>query len=161
MSNLSESFIKEEIKLVTKREYIVSLFSKRVASLDPGFDIVKSKNFFAQNLSVITGLITGLLIATPELIKDAQFRSAIKFGNGDKIIALSTEWPQSMDRINLTAGIFLENGFPNQASQIANYGIEYQVNDIKLFQIAMTHTSYIKKDLTNGKNFKTILYNII
>ena len=60
--------------------------------------------FFAQNLSVITGLITGLLIATPELIKDAQFRSAIKFGNGDKIIALSTEWPQSMDRINLTAG---------------------------------------------------------
>ena len=33
---------------------------------------------------------------------------------------------------------------------LANYGIDYQVNDIKLFQIAMTHTSYIKKDLTNG-----------
>ena len=99
------------------------------------FDIVKSKNFFAQNLSVITGLITGLLIATPELIKDAQFRSAIKFGNGDKIIALSTEWPQSMDRINLTAGIFLENGFPNQASQIANYGIEFNPDNLLAWQI--------------------------
>lgn len=43
---------------------------------------------------------------------------------------------------------------------LANYGIEYQVNDIKLFQIAMTHTSYIKKDLTNLKNFKTIFMGI-
>ena len=43
---------------------------------------------------------------------------------------------------------------------LANYGIEYQVNDIKLFQIAMTHTSYIKKDFTNPKNFKTIFMGI-
>jgi ribonuclease-3 len=41
-----------------------------------------------------------------------------------------------------------------------NYGIDYQVNDIKLFQIAMTHTSYIKKDLTNSKNFKSIFMGI-
>ena len=39
---------------------------------------------------------------------------------------------------------------------LSNYGIEYKVNDIKLFQIAMTHTSYIKKDFTNSKNFKSI-----
>jgi len=43
---------------------------------------------------------------------------------------------------------------------LANYGIEYQVKDIKLFQIAMTHTSYIKKDYTNGKNFKSIFMGI-
>lgn len=43
---------------------------------------------------------------------------------------------------------------------MANYGIEYQVNDIKLFQIAMTHTSYIKKDFTNSKNFKSIFMGI-
>lgn len=99
------------------------------------FDIVRPKNFFAQNLSVIIGLIIGLIIVTPELIKDAQFRSAVKFGNGDKIFALSTEWPQSMDRINLAAGIFLENGFPNQASQIANYGIEFNPDNLSAWQI--------------------------
>jgi ribonuclease-3 len=43
---------------------------------------------------------------------------------------------------------------------MANYGIEYQVNDIKLFHIAMTHTSYIKKDFTNSKNFKSIFMGI-
>ncbi len=41
-----------------------------------------------------------------------------------------------------------------------NYGINYQVNDIRLFQIAMTHTSYIKKDYTNSKNFKSIFMGI-
>jgi len=43
---------------------------------------------------------------------------------------------------------------------LSNYGIEYKVNDIKLFQIAMTHTSYIKKDYTNSKNFKSIFMGI-
>jgi ribonuclease-3 len=43
---------------------------------------------------------------------------------------------------------------------MANYGIDYQVNDIKLFQIEMTHTSYIKKDFTNSKNFKSIFMGI-
>ncbi len=41
-----------------------------------------------------------------------------------------------------------------------NYGINYQVNDIRLFHIAMTHTSYIKKDYTNSKNFKSIFMGI-
>ncbi len=43
---------------------------------------------------------------------------------------------------------------------LSNYGIDYQVNDIRLFQIAMTHTSYIKKDFKNAKNFKSIFMGI-
>lgn len=99
------------------------------------FDIVKSKNIFAQNISIVIGLIIGLTIATPELIKDAEFRSAMKSGNGDKIIALSTEWPQSMDRINLASGIFLENGFANQAVQIANSGVKFNSENLLAWQI--------------------------
>lgn len=41
-----------------------------------------------------------------------------------------------------------------------NYGIEYVVKDIKLFEIAMTHQSYIHKNWTDIKNFKMIFMNI-
>lgn len=43
---------------------------------------------------------------------------------------------------------------------LLNYGIEYQVNDIKLFNIAMTHSSYIYKDWLEIKNFKMIFMGI-
>jgi ribonuclease-3 len=38
--------------------------------------------------------------------------------------------------------------------------INYTPNNINIFEIAMTHTSYIKKDYSNLKNFKTIFTNI-
>jgi O-antigen ligase len=96
---------------------------------------INSKTHFARNISVAFGLIIGLLISSPELVKDAQFRAAIKSGNGDKIIALSTQWPQSMDRINLAAGIFLENDFTNQAEQIVNYGVKFNPDNLFVWQI--------------------------
>ena len=39
-------------------------------------------------------------------------------------------------------------------------GIKYYVNDIKLFEIAMTHDSYIGKDFSDFKNFKSIFSHI-
>lgn len=41
-----------------------------------------------------------------------------------------------------------------------NYGIDYCPKDIKLFEIAMTHPSYIYKDWTDLKNFKMIFMGI-
>jgi ribonuclease-3 len=41
-----------------------------------------------------------------------------------------------------------------------NYGIDYTPKDMKLFEIAMTHPSYIIKDWTDMKNFKMIFMNI-
>jgi ribonuclease-3 len=43
---------------------------------------------------------------------------------------------------------------------LGNYGIDYKVNDIRIFQIAMTHPSYILKDWTLSKNFKLIFMGI-
>jgi len=43
---------------------------------------------------------------------------------------------------------------------LTNYGIDYQINDIKLFMIAMTHPSYINKIWTESKNFKMIFMGI-
>jgi ribonuclease-3 len=41
-----------------------------------------------------------------------------------------------------------------------NYGIDYEVNDISIFYIAMTHPSYINKDYREMKNLKSILMGI-
>lgn len=41
-----------------------------------------------------------------------------------------------------------------------NYNIEYEVNDINIFYIAMTHPSYINKDYREMKNLKPILVGI-
>ena len=38
-------------------------------------------------------------------------------------------------------------------------GIEYEINDIKLFEISMTHESYTKKDWNDVKNIKSIFPN--
>jgi ribonuclease-3 len=40
------------------------------------------------------------------------------------------------------------------------YGIDYQLNDLKLFTISMTHSSYINKDWVEPKNFKMIFMGI-
>ena len=86
---------------------------------------INSKIHSARNISVAFGLIIGLLISTPELVKDAQFRASLKSGNGNRILEIAQEWPQSMDRINITTGIFLENGLPKQAAQITYFGLKY------------------------------------
>ena len=41
-----------------------------------------------------------------------------------------------------------------------NYKIDYIIKDIKLFEIAMTHSSYIYRDWTNLKFFKSIFMGI-
>lgn len=86
---------------------------------------INSKTHSARNISIAFGLIIGLLISTPELVKDAQFRAALKSGNGNRILEIAQDWPQSMDRINITTGIFLENGLPKQAAQITYFGLKY------------------------------------
>ena len=88
-------------------------------------DSINSKTYFPRNISVAFGLIIGLLISTPELIKDAQFRAALKSGNGNRILEIAQEWPQSMDRINFTTVIFLENGLPAQGARITYFGLKY------------------------------------
>ena len=104
---------------------------------------INSKTHFARNTSVTFGLIIGLLISTPELIKDAQFRSALKSGNGNKILEIAQEWPQSMDRINITTGIFLENGLPKQGAQIAYFGLKYNPDNFSGWRFL-----YINTDIT-------------
>lgn len=86
---------------------------------------INLKTQSARNISVAFGLIIGLLISTPELVKDAQFRAALKSGNGNRILEIAQEWPYSMDRINITTGIFLENGLPKQGAQITYFGLKY------------------------------------
>ncbi len=43
---------------------------------------------------------------------------------------------------------------------LLNYGIDYQINDLKLFTTSMTHSSYINKNWCESKNFKMIFMGI-
>jgi len=43
---------------------------------------------------------------------------------------------------------------------LSNYGIDYQINDLKLFTMSMTHSSYITKNWLEPKNFKMIFMGI-
>jgi ribonuclease-3 len=84
---------------------------------------------------------------------------------------LKFDWDEFMEyTINTVGKNNLINYILNEKNRVitkeyikntmANYGIEYQVNDIRLFQIAMTHTSYTKKDYTVSRNFKSIFLGI-
>jgi hypothetical protein len=109
---------------------------------------INSKTYFARNISIAFGLIIGLLISTPELIKDAQFRSALKSGNGNRILEIAQEWPQSMDRINITTGIFLENGLTKQGAEITYFGLKYNPDNFLGWRFLYSNTGITVEEKT-------------
>jgi hypothetical protein len=60
----------------------------------------------------------------PIYITDAEFRSAHKSGDVERILESHEKWPQDVRRMNATAEILRVNGFPDQALSVSRKATE-------------------------------------
>lgn len=81
-------------------------------------------------LSAVAGLVVGMLIALPPMIRDTQFRSIqTKSGDSQKLIDLVNSWPLDSSRMN-RASVLLANSSLNVLSaQVALKGTKSFPND--------------------------------
>ncbi|CAB4914955.1 unannotated protein [freshwater metagenome] len=92
----------------------------------------KNGNF---SIRVAFGLVLGLTLGLPTYLADADFRSAIKSRNGNKIIATSQKWPQDVIRMNYISGLFLQNKLPDQAIAVSRDAVKQFPNNYNAWQI--------------------------
>ncbi len=81
-------------------------------------------------LSAVAGLVVGMLIALPPMIRDTQFRNIqTKSGDSQKLIDLVNSWPLDSSRMN-RASVLLANSSLNVLSaQVALKGTKSFPND--------------------------------
>ena len=80
---------------------------------------VKSTKNRKYALAIFIPFIFGLILTLPIYIADAEFRSAHRSGDVERIVASHEKWPQDVRRMNATAEILRVNGFPDQALSIS------------------------------------------
>ena len=76
---------------------------------------VKSTKNRKHALAIVIPFIFGLVLTLPIYTTDAEFRSAHRSGDVERIVASHEKWPQDVRRMNATAEILRVNGFPEQA----------------------------------------------
>lgn len=104
--------------------------SSRVNSKSKKQDSQQSLAPAGGALSAIVGLVVGLLIALPPMVRDTQFRNIqTKNGDSQKLIELVNSWPLDSVRMN-RASVLLANSSLNVLSaQVALNGTKYFPND--------------------------------
>jgi len=84
---------------------------------------VKSNNYGEQirtnPLLGSFGALLAIILTTPILIADAQFRSSVNSGNIAKLQSVAYQWPKSVIRMNLVAQVFRNSGYSKIAIDIA------------------------------------------
>jgi hypothetical protein len=113
----------------------------------------KLTNFALSNL---IGLIIGLLIVLPQIIVDAQFKSAVESKDYSKIYKNATQWPQSVKRINLISEDLRIAGFPIQSKELATLAIKLNPNNFEAWLVFARLPNISDKELevaiTNLRN---------
>jgi O-antigen ligase len=88
------------------------------------------KNEYPRILQ-FSGFLLGLIIVLPQIIVDAQFRSAVDSKDYSKIYKNITQWPQSVKRIVLISEDLRIAGFLVQSRELALEAIKLNPNNFE------------------------------
>ena len=81
-------------------------------------------------LSAVAGLVIGLLISLPPMIRDTQFRNIqTKSGDSQKLIDLVNSWPLDSSRMNRGSVLLANSGLNVLSAQVALNGAKSFPND--------------------------------
>ena len=92
------------------------------------------KNDASEILAISGGLILGLLLTMPFVISDTQFRSTVRSGDVNKIMASVQRWPQSVENMNFVTSLFRQGGFPDQSLIIARQAVKVNSKSFEAWQ---------------------------
>lgn len=98
----------------------------------------KSKIEFKSGKSlvipIIFGTIIGGTIGGSQFVSDAKFRLSMKSGDISKIESALDQWPKSVTRMVITAGIFRENKIYDQAADISEKAVEFNPSNYEAWK---------------------------
>jgi len=97
-------------------------------------EIVSVKNDAVDVLAISGGLILGLLLTMPFFIADVQFRSTVRSGDVNKIMAAVQKWPQSVENMNFVTSLFRKGGFSDQSLSIARKAVKVNPKSFEAWQ---------------------------
>jgi O-antigen ligase len=92
------------------------------------------KNDASEILAISSGLILSLLLTLPFVISDYRFRSTVKSGDVNKIMASVQIWPQNTENINFVTKLFRDGGFPDQSLVIARQAVKLNPRSFEAWQ---------------------------
>jgi O-antigen ligase len=95
---------------------------------------VSIKNKATDVLAISGGLIIGLILTMPFFIADTQFRSTVRSGDVNKIMAAVQKWPQSVENMNFVTSLFRQGGFPDQSLSIARKAVKVNAKSFEAWQ---------------------------
>ena len=95
---------------------------------------VSIKNRATDVIAISSGLIFGLILTMPFFIADAQFRSTVRSGDVNKIMAAVQKWPQSVENMNFVTSLFRQGGFPDQSLSIARKAVRVNPKSFEAWQ---------------------------
>ena len=73
----------------------------------------------------VVGFSLGIIIAFPPFLADSTWRSAMKSGNVEQVIAAAEKWPRNSYRMTNIVVTLAENKFNAQALELARKSVEF------------------------------------
>jgi hypothetical protein len=95
---------------------------------------VSIKSRATDALAISGGIILGLILTIPFFIADNEFRSTVKSGDVNKIMAAVQKWPQSVENMNFVTYLFRQGGFPDQSLSIARKAVKVNPKSFEAWQ---------------------------
>jgi O-antigen ligase len=95
---------------------------------------VSIKSRATDALAISGGIILGLILTIPFFIADTEFRSTVKSGDVNKIMAAVQKWPQSVENMNFVTYLFRQGGFPDQSLSIARKAVKVNPKSFEAWQ---------------------------
>lgn len=98
----------------------------------------------------LLGGFVGLVIALPPLVADISWRSALNNSDGQKVIRVSTAWPQDIYRMNQITSALEQNGFFEEAAANARKAVEFNPYSFDAWQILYRIQKSTQEEKTNA-----------
>ena len=67
----------------------------------------------------VLGLVVGIILAFPAFLSDSKWRSAMRSGSAESVLAVANSWPEDSYRLANISILFEENKLPDQAHDVA------------------------------------------
>ena len=67
----------------------------------------------------VLGLVVGIILAFPAFLADSNWRSAMRSGSAESVLAVANSWPEDSYRLANISILFEQNKLPDQAYDVA------------------------------------------
>lgn len=83
----------------------------------------------------VAGFAFGIILASPPFLADASWRSAMKAGSAEQVLAAANRWPYDSYRLANISLALAQNKFESQSAEIARKGVLFNPDYFDAWQV--------------------------